>query len=137
MKLLLQPERNSYSVSFAQEALAVKLEGGLARTRLDILNGAHEVPVVFICDPEEYTYLMAFYRSIANRGATSFEIDLFVEEAGIQECSVKFVPGSVRLTEQSGLAYTVGATLEVVPPFNATQQDDDEDIVDDFVTAHT
>lgn len=137
MKLLLQPERNGYSVTFATEAIDVQLEGGLSRTRQDILHGAHKISVNFICNPEEYTYLMAFYRSISGRGSQAFEIDLFVEEAGIQECSAKFVPGSVSLAEQSGLSYTVNAQLEVVPPINPDQEDDDIDIVDEYNSAHT
>lgn len=135
-KLLLQPERNGYSATQGEESLRVQLDGGLGRTRRDILDAAWQVQLTFICDEEEYNYLMAFYREAAGHGALEFTIDLYTKDATLRTCNAKFMPGGPRLASQSGLAYTVTADIEVIPPYSATQSTDDQGIIDDFEDAH-
>lgn len=136
MKLLVEPESSSYSLSFGEEVLRVELDGGRGRYRADILNASKRIRVTFILDPTGYDYFMAFYRRQARAGAEPFEMDLIVDSSTIAECTVHIIPKSLQLTEQSGLAYTVSCELEVESPFNADQDDDDDTIISAYNTAH-
>lgn len=136
MRLLVRPESDSYSLTFAQEAIRTELDGGVGRYRLDKLNGAKMIDVVWKCDPDQYTYLMAFYRQQMRYGSEPFEMSLVVEEASTEvECTCHLIPGTLKLSSQSGLAYTVSASLEVETPFNEDQGDDDDDIIEAFNTS--
>lgn len=132
MRLLLRPDSASYSVQFAEEAVRVQLEGGRGRYRSDVLNGSDRVTAQWTLDRNEYDYFMAFYRSIANHGATTFQLELIVDDFDLGERDVNFIPGTVSLTGQQGLSYTVQAELEVHAVVNPTQETDDTAIVDAY-----
>lgn len=132
MKFLLKPESGSYQIAFGTEALGEELDGGRGRYRLDILNASKKVDMAFILDPTEYDYFMAFYRSQAQRGAEPFQMDLIIDSSAEVECTCNFVPGSLKLNSQSGLAYTVACTMEVRQPVNPDELTDDTAIIDAY-----
>lgn len=136
MKLLVQPEAGSYAIEFPDNVLSTKLDGGASRYRRDIVGGSHVIPVTFRLNPEDFNYLLAFYREEAKEGAEPFTIDLFVKEAGLTTCTAHFVKNTFKLSEQSGLTYVVTAQLEVELPYDPDQSDDDSDLIDAYNTAH-
>jgi hypothetical protein len=135
MRLLLRPESASYSVKYGAEAVNIDLDGGAGRYRLDIINASKKVNAQWILDSTEFEYLMAFYRSVANRGATTFQIELIIDGSDIGEVDAHFVPDSFELVAQRGLAYTVAAQLEITTPVNPDLEDDDLDIVSAYNTS--
>lgn len=137
MKLHLTPESSAYSVSRKPEVLSVELDGGAARYRQDILNSAFMVDVTFILNPEEYEYLMAFFRGACYHGSEVFQIDLLLDTPDFVEYDAHWEKGRMPvLTSQQGLAYTVSARLEVLKPFNPTEADDDDAIITAYEAAH-
>jgi hypothetical protein len=135
MKLLVQPEASSYSISFGEEVLRVELDGGRGRYRKDILNSSKRITVTFILDVTEYEYFMAFYRTEAQSGAEPFEMDLVVDSGETAECTVHIIPKTLTLENQSGLSYTVSCDLEVESPYNPTQETDDDTIISAYNTS--
>lgn len=114
-KLVLAPDNSSYSVRDGKEVVSVALDGGAGRYRRDILGASSAVSVQWICDREEYHYLRSFYRALLGKGAKPFLIDLILDDPLPMEHKAYFVPGSMALTAQRGLAYYVSAELEVEP----------------------
>lgn len=114
-KLVLLPDNSSYSVTDGKEVISTQLDGGAARYRRDILGATSTVGVSFVLGPAEYKYLRAFYRTVTVSGSTPFLIDLILDEPTLTEHKAYFIPGSMQLTGQKGLTYTVSAQLEVYP----------------------
>lgn len=137
MKLLKAPDSSSYGVQFGKEVERAQLDGGAGRYRKDIFNASFMIPVIWICDPEEYTYLMAFYRTATKRGSLSFTVDLIIDSSELTEYEVHIVPETFGLTSQRGHTYIVGATLEAKQPVNPSETGDDNDIIDAYEEAHT
>jgi hypothetical protein len=135
MRLLVRPEAGSYQLSFPETNIRVKLDGGRSRVRRDVLNGAREVEMTWILDPDGYDYLLAFYRKETREGSLPFTMMLIVEEASTEVECVCQLTSPLKLSAQSGLAYTVSATVEVEAPFNEDQDEDDDAIIDAYNTA--
>lgn len=125
LKLYLTPVVDSYAVEPVSPVVAVALDGGASRARLDLLGAPIIVSVTWVLGAVEYDYLMAFYRSPTGmeRGARPFLMDLVTLNSTAQEHTVRLIGDSLRLTGQSGLAYTVVARLEVTPPADTDEYD--------------
>lgn len=116
MKYLdLVPNQEDYSVSYGNEVISTKLDGGASRYRRDIIGAASTVTVSWQLDDEDYQYLNAFYRSETENGSQPFLISLILDDALPTQRTAYFVPGSKTLNEVSGLTYYVSAELEVMP----------------------
>jgi hypothetical protein len=135
MRLLTPPDRAGYSVDYGQETVHTQLDGGAGRYRLDIINASKKVTCQWILDQAQFTYFMAFYRTVTQRGALVFQINLIVDSEDLGEVNAHFVPNTVKLTGQAGLSFTVAGELEVLTPNNPTQEDDDMDIVSAYNTS--
>jgi len=115
-KLILPPDQTSYAAVDGTEVLSTSLDGGSARYRKDVLNSTTSITAKWTLDREGFNYFRIFYKDMINSGADAFLLDLYVDdpfELTEHECHI--VPGSFGLTAQSGLSFTVGATLEVKP----------------------
>ena len=125
MKLQVQPESSSYNLNFGQEALRTELEGGLGRYRQDIVGASTKLQgIQFRCDPEQYEYLLAFWRNETKRGAEPFEMDLYLDNADLVECVCHFM-SPITLSQQSGLTFVVSADIEVTRAFDPDEATDD------------
>lgn len=116
-KLLLTPAESGYTVDDGDETLSIKLDGGKARYRKDMLNATATVRVRWQCDRYEYEYLKAFYKgSASDTGATPFLLDLIIDEAfQLTEHTCYFIPGKFKLNRIRGHLHEVQADLEVIP----------------------
>lgn len=114
-KLAILPSSSGYSVTYANESLAVKLDGGASRYRKDILGAWSLVDVTFTVTSNVYQYLMAFYVRATERASEPFLIDLVLDADLLTEHQANFIPGSLRLTEHSGDFFVLSAQLEVKP----------------------
>ena len=123
-------------MQFGEETLRVKLDGGRGRYRKDIFQSSSMLNVSWICDREQYQYLVAFYRTATMRGALPFTIDLIIDDMDLKEYEANFMPGTFTLTSQRGLSYTVSATIEVAQPVNVDEVTDDTAIIDAYEEAH-
>lgn len=113
LKIPLIPSRASYQVGSPRGAVrSVELDGGASYMRRGVLNGARQVSVSFVLDPDEYDLLCGFYRIYLDK-PQFFLMDLIIDHADLEEYQITFVPDTFRLTSQAGLSYTVSATLEV------------------------
>lgn len=114
-KLELLPESSSYSATPNESVVSVQLEGGVSRTRLDLVNVATVVECQWILDRNEYLYLSVFFNSIVEKGSKPFLIDLILDKHYSEERIAKFVPGTFRMSAPVGLSFQCEATLEVAP----------------------
>jgi hypothetical protein len=130
---LLTPKADGYGLTFAEEVLSVKLDGGASRYRRDILNSSIPLDCNWSLNLEQYNYMMAFYRSVAKKGAIPFQMQLVVDSGEFVERTVNFVPGSLKVT-QSGGNYFVSASLEVHPL--PEDEESDLDIIEAFEEAY-
>ncbi len=114
-KLLLTPERNSYSYDVPTNVISVQLAGGGPRMRVDQLGMTTRINLSFNLQTSEYDYLRAFYRLTIAEGGLPFYMDLILDTHDVKQYKCAFVPGTLKLASQSGLAYFVNATVEVWP----------------------
>lgn len=112
------PLSDGYSFSDTAEAVSVTLDGGMSRTRRDILNATKILNLSWALTSDQYEIFRMFYRSnsAGGYGATPFTIDLFVEGT-IEEHTARFVPGSVQFQgiDAPLNRYKVSAQVEVIP----------------------
>lgn len=111
-KLMLVPESSSYKVDFNDGNISVKLSGGRSRVRKQSIHNSNRVDVSFTLTTDEYRYLMAFYRSVINRGALPFLMDIITETSELVTHKVTMVPNSFKLGSQKGHTYYVNFTVE-------------------------
>jgi len=114
-KLMLVPESSSYKVDFNDGNISVKLSGGRSRVRKQSIHNSNRVDVSFALTTDEYRYLMAFYRSVINRGALPFLMDIITETSGLVTHKVTMLPNSFKLSSQKGHTYYVNFTVEAEP----------------------
>lgn len=114
-KLKLIPTNTSYSVSLADGNVSNKLKGGRSRVRKQSIGDVNVVSVSFVLDPDQYQYLMAFYRVVIDKGALPFLMDMITEDSRLVTHKVTMIPASFNLGSQQGLAYTVNFQVEAEP----------------------
>ena len=114
-KFIIPPEKNGYSLSFENEVITTTLAGGPPRQRRRQIGSTSSLNATWILDRDQYNYFMRFYRGVTRGASEPFELDLILDSSDLVEREVRFVPGSVRLTQVSGLAHTVVAELIVTP----------------------
>lgn len=114
-KLSIAPDVATYSVQDGDSVVAIKLDGGAARYRTEILRTTSLVSVQWTVDPRRFQYLRAFFNSIATQGALPFLIDLALDLTGLTEHTAHFVPNTMKHSALGGFNYLVSAQLEVTP----------------------
>lgn len=114
-KFIYPPESSSYAVKDGVDVVSVQLQGGAGRYRKDVLGSSSTVDCSWIFDTYRYKYFRAFYRSVTEKGATPFSIDLLLDEPTLTEHKAYFIPGSVSLNQTSGGVFFVSCQLEVTP----------------------
>lgn len=115
-KLTLAPDRNGYTFTDPAEVLSVQLDGGASKYRTDILNANKKLSVNWTLDRIGFNYFRSFFNVFVNKGVDPFLLELFIDDpfnATEHECH--FIPGSVKLSQQSGDMFLVSAQLEVKP----------------------
>lgn len=114
-KCLVPPDRTNYTTVEGKTTVAIQLEGGASRYRADQLGATALVTVAWIVGGADYDYLKAFYRSAIALGSLPFLIDLVLDSQLPVEYTAFIVPDTFKLSSQMGNAYSLDATLEVVP----------------------
>lgn len=110
----LAPEAGRYSVSFGAAAIGAAVAGGSARMRLDQLGAPAVASLEWLTTVEGYGYLMAFLRTQIDHGAARFEMDVIADGGPYPVTrTVRFMPGSPRLSSVSGASYGVSASVEI------------------------
>lgn len=113
-----------YGVQEPAQVLYRPLEGGLGWYRLDMFGGSSRiVNVTFVCDGDEYEYLRDFYRTNVGKDCEPFDIDLITFGSAVStHTGCHFIEDSMKLTQVTGLTFTVSCQLEV-PPTEAESVD--------------
>lgn len=111
--LELSPDEDGYSFPEPVAALSVQTEGGLPRTRKDIISPNKFVTVQWSCGIDEYDYLCGFNSANIANNSEAFDISLFIDEVSAKTYSAMMVPETFGLRSQEGETYIVGATLEI------------------------
>lgn len=122
-KCILTPIQASYSVADGVEVLRTQLSGGMGRYRRDIINSTSLVNVSWLVKGQEFEYLRAFYKTAVAEGSRRFTIDLLLDNPVVTEHEAMFIPGSMNIDGNSGLALRVSAQLEVVPLARSIEND--------------
>jgi hypothetical protein len=107
------PLRNGYTVTLRSAGQVVEVRGGNPRSRTDMDQPSHEVRVAWSLPGADFDAFMAFYERVVETNE-SFQVDLLVEDFSLRPHVCKFVPGSVRAT-QDAEQYAVTATLQAEP----------------------
>lgn len=114
-KLQIPPEQDGYDTEESAEAVSrVQLDGGAGRYRRVLFGTSTLINCTWILGPDEYDYLMMFYRETAS-GSLPFLADLIIEGSDLTECECRFMPKTFKLASVNGLAHTVVATIEATP----------------------
>lgn len=111
------PVQAGYGAQFGTGIISTGLTGGPDFMRLDTSGNVHTVSVSWVVGSDDYCELMGFVRDWERSGGDPFTIDLRLETPDPQEYEATFEPGSVRLQSVNGNAFTVAATLHVMPLF--------------------
>lgn len=127
-KLHLLAQSSGYGVAFGDNNVATKLNGGKSRVRRKAINTTHDVSVSFLLDKRQYEYLMAFYRTVTQRGALPFMMDIITDNGIIQTHKVLIKQNTFKLNQVQGEAFFVGMTVEAEP---TTQKADNDNVVID------
>lgn len=114
-KFVIPPIQNSYKVTDGETTIAVKLDGGAARYRRDILNAYFTVDCEWRLSQDDYQYFRAFYNTETTSGSLPFLIDLITDEAVLTEHEAQFIPNTIQLSVFNGAYFTVRGQLEVKP----------------------
>jgi len=115
-KLNLRPEQSGYQANHASGFVAVELDGGGERRRLDFLNSHPTVRVQYLCDIWQFDYFMSFYRLHTRYGANAFLTDLILDQASICEYTCWFAEdGAPEVIRVRGGTRRVRATLRIKP----------------------
>jgi hypothetical protein len=133
--LYLPIESSSYSVIEGREIVQNRLDGGRSRFRRDILGAAKLVNAQWICDPDEFTYLKAFYSYSMAHASEGFLLSMVLDEGELTTNQCFFIPETFQLVAQQGLAYTCTAQLEVIG--DEYNLEDDEALIDAWAASHS
>jgi hypothetical protein len=114
-KLPYLPERTSYVYKQTANVVSVRLNGGMSKSRRDLIGSTSVVSCQWFLDNEEFEYFMAFYKVIAQEGARAFKADLLLDKPTVQEFDCKFIPDTLQSIAPSALSFNVSAELEVTP----------------------
>lgn len=109
------PLQASYTATPTDGMIATELDGGAARTRLDILGGPSNVQATWVLRSFDFSIFMGFWRNWRNSGGVYFEIDLPLDSAEVDRYEASFVPGNTLTWAKSGDVYTITAPLWVLP----------------------
>jgi len=107
------PETTSYSTTPSSGIVTVKLDGGLSKSRLDVLGSSSIVSCSWLLTTEEFSQLMAFYHVVGAKGSRVFIADLVIYGT-LQQVECRFVADSLRINSPSFSAVGVSAELEVL-----------------------
>lgn len=110
-KLLLRPSKTAYSAGISSPVAATAIEGGPPRFRADFVGTPHMVSVRFQLGPDEFDYLMAFYRTSIAQGSLPFYVDLILASHDIASYLCQIQPNTFRISGTEGLTYYVTMTL--------------------------
>jgi hypothetical protein len=115
--LRIAPDQAGYSTQDFANVISTQLDGGAPRQRLDTIGGWATINVQWSTDSQGFRYLRGFYKQAAygGEGATLFICPLYLDQDVLQLLNCKFVPGSMKLTSQSGQRFVVSAQLSVEP----------------------
>lgn len=113
--LAYSPVRDSYTLTPAYNTIEVRLAGGKSRKRLNFLGGVHTVTPTWILNKSDYTVFMGFFRERVQQGSRQFRCQLLTDIGFVMDHVCTVSGGLPRLSQQSGDAYFVSATLEVTP----------------------
>jgi hypothetical protein len=111
--LLRAPDQSGYTTYDNETVVATQLDGGMSRSRRDILNASSYVDCQWTCDANAYKYMRMFYRNVAAEGAIGFYCPLYLDFEAPRMYFTKFKSGSLKLKSQSGLQFVLSATLEL------------------------
>ena len=128
-KLNLPPDQASYGFGDTDEVISQKLDGGLSRNRVDILNATKVLTCQWTVGSDNYRYLRAFYN--VNK-AIPFLIDLYMDEPVLTEHEAQFVADSFRLNSQQGLTFVVSCQIEAKPIDNSEADESLVELVDAY-----
>lgn len=124
-KLNIDIPQDGYSLREPEGmVLRAKTSAGSSRQRLDQPSAPLEADVQLFLSPDAYQYWRVFWRAAIGFGSLPFLLDLVIENAGVEECEVKIVPGSYS-TGIRGDAHVVTLSLEIKrPPAGDPELDD-------------
>lgn len=123
--LAIAPDEDGYTFVEPGSFLYQELEGGLPRTRADLINASKTVGVQWTVGVADYQYLCNFNSANLSNDSEPFLILLFIDEVEAKYYESIILPGTFGLISQSGETYVVGAQLEVtITPATDDEYDD-------------
>jgi hypothetical protein len=107
------PSVNGYGVTFGTGI--VSSDGISPRLRTDQLIEPTEFSVTWVMTLDQYREFSTFFHTTISKGSSPFTVNLISIEGYAELHEAQFVPGSVRLTDATGLRRTVQASILAVP----------------------
>lgn len=111
-KLSQRPEQEGYSANHTSPFVYVKLNGGKARVRADVLNEVSIVSCSFKLDQGDYNQFMDDYRNQMGEGSLPFLMDLVLDFPLTTQYRVQMIPDTFKTNQVSGISYVVSFQVE-------------------------
>jgi hypothetical protein len=109
----LVPEVTGYSAKPSAGAISAKLDGPSGRYGKFIKNGAIDVNLSWELSGNELSYIRAFYRQKAKRGAKPVLLKLILDTNAVGLYFTCFIPKTMRITHVQGSLYRVSVSAEI------------------------
>tara|TARA_R110002096_G_scaffold236038_2_gene426410 strand:- start:3545 stop:4021 length:477 start_codon:yes stop_codon:yes gene_type:complete len=116
------PERSSYSYSKSDGIVTITLDGGLSKSRKDVIGNASIVSCEWVLNTTQFEEFMLFYNIIAQKGVRPFKAALILDKPSAETFDARFVPDTLVSSAPNELQNYVSASLEVVPVELTDQQ---------------
>lgn len=106
------PEQRGYNAAYGNGFVSVKLGGGAARQRRDVVGAVHPVKARWFLSGLQYQQFVQFIRDEAVFGSVPFNVRLTIDFQFPALYTCTLVPDSQQIEEVRGNNYVVSASLE-------------------------
>lgn len=111
----LIPDVSGYGATFGTGLVSTSTDGGSPRLRADQLVEPTEFSVTWILTLAQYRDFSYFFQRRILKGSSPFTVNLISINGEAELHNAQFVPGSVSITDATGLRRIVKASILAVP----------------------
>jgi hypothetical protein len=105
------PDVRGYSATFGTGLVSTDVDGGDPRLRADQLVEPTQFSVSWVFTLQQYEEFSLFFHTSILKGSSPFTVNLISIFGDVELHNAQFIPGSVKLTDATGLRRIVQASI--------------------------